>query len=127
MVGYNVGELLVNIYTGYRTRLSCIKVSNSQFVVKLLCKLVVDGYIGGFSKINNGKQLLIYLKYYDSKPIISDIILISRPTQRIMLSCRTLHSFYRTGYLLLSTKKGILTRSEALKNKLGGLVLCQIW
>lgn len=112
---------------GIRARASFIKVTNSKLIIDIVDKLIRDGYLSSFSTIRNGKQLSIHSKYYNSKPVIADTSLISRPTQRISLGCRKSRLFHKNGYVLLLTKRGLLTRAEALQANIGGSVVRQIW
>jgi len=75
-----------------------------------------------------GKVLKIFLKYKDKIPAISEIKMISRPSQRIYLKSDKIKPI-KGGYgvIVISTSGGLMSGKEARKQKLGGEVLCEIW
>ncbi len=79
-----------------------------------------------------GKQIRkiieITLKYKNKLPVISGLTRISKSGQRIYLPIKKIKKV-RGGYgmLIISTSKGLMTDTEAKKQKLGGEILCEIW
>jgi small subunit ribosomal protein S8 len=118
---------LLHIYIAYSARLPTTEIFNSKTICCVVHKLVQDGYLCGFTEVKEGKKLLLYLKYYEGKPVLKHLTIISRPTQPVNLSWRKLRLSYKTGYVLVLTKKGLVTRAEALSSQQGGLLVCQIW
>jgi len=70
----------------------------------------------------------ITLKYSDKIPAISGLKRVSKPGQRIYASTRKLR-LTKGGYgiAIVSTSKGLMTNREARKQKLGGVVLSEVW
>lgn len=75
------------------------------------------------------KVLKLRLKYSaDGEPRITGLKRVSKPGQRIYAKVTNIPRVtYGTGATILSTSKGIMTASEARKEKLGGEIICQIW
>ena len=71
----------------------------------------------------------ITLKYAQNKrPVITGIKRVSRPGLRIYRSHDNVPRVRAAfGVSILSTSKGLMTDSEAKKQKVGGEVLCQVW
>ena len=74
------------------------------------------------------KLIALSLRYDDKIPAISGLKRISKPGQRIYLAFNEIKRV-RGGYgiAIVSTSKGLMTGSEARKNKLGGEVICEVW
>lgn len=71
----------------------------------------------------------ITLKYsQDKRPAITGIKRVSRPGLRIYRPHDDIPRVRAAfGVSILSTSKGLMTDSEAKKQKIGGEVLCQVW
>jgi len=77
----------------------------------------------------NKKSVELTLSYdEDGKPAISHLSRISKPSRRVYIPLKGMKPV-RQGYgiIILSTSKGILTDKEAIKKKLGGEVLAEVW
>jgi len=76
------------------------------------------------------KALKLVLKYNNDtgRPVIHGLKRVSKPGQRIYTGVGEIARF-RTGLgaTIISTPKGLMTDSEARKEKVGGEVICQIW
>lgn len=93
------------------------------FCLKILDLLWDEGFIGGYTKLNNG-FIKIILLYEDGLPLLKRLLVISRPTKRSYVSCGQLTRFsLLSGSLIVSTTQGIMTSSTAVSRGLGGEVL----
>lgn len=103
----------------------------SNFKHAIAEKLKDAGYVEGVEKRGKKvrKSLDVVLKYgMDGKARINGVKRISKPGRRLYRSVREITRVrYGKGALILSTPKGILTDSEARKQKLGGEALFEIW
>lgn len=98
--------------------------------------LHTTGYIEGFEVIEaqgkNGKtynrSIVVGLKYYRGKPVISQISMISRPGCRIYRHAKEIVP-HRNGYgvIVISTPQGLKSDNEARAAKLGGEVLFTVF
>jgi ribosomal protein S8 len=96
----------------------------SNFLIKFLRLLTLEGFILGFVK--NGFYARVKLKYSRSGiPTIKFIKSYSKPSTPRYNSYKFLLT---TGYgMLLTTKKGLLSCNQAIKKMSGGRLLCQIF
>jgi len=79
-------------------------------------------------RIKKEKILKLSLKYDQEKGVISGLKRISRPGQRIYSDFKGIKKIKKkSGIVILSTSKGLMTDKEARRKKLGGEVLCEIW
>ena len=98
----------------------------------IMKKLTSLGYILNFALVFLNSRVLIKFSLFSSSGFIQPLqgvrLLCSPNVKNCSLSVRELQkSNFGAGVLLLSTKKGVLTKSEALNLNLGGLPLISVW
>ena len=75
-------------------------------------------------------QLVLSLKYNgkNRQPIITPLTRVSKPGLRVYSNSKDLPRLLGGIFIaIVSTSKGIMTEREALKQNVGGEVLCYIW
>ena len=101
-------------------------------VKKAIAQILLDeGYISGFTVIDDGKQgvIKIALKYGPNKSqVITGLRRVSKPGLRIYSNVEDMPKVMRgLGIAIVSTSKGIMTDKQARKDNVGGEVLAFIW
>lgn len=125
----------MNLFSDFTSRLrNSQKVKKDKFVSKK-SKLILSfskallkkGYIRGIEQ-NDEFNFNVLLKYTQSGfPVIRTIKLISKPGCRVYMSKKELAQHASSSFdIFLTTSNGILTHIEALKQDVGGEVLCII-
>ena len=80
------------------------------------------------STSENKKQFSIDLKYRSGFPVINNIQRISRPGRRVYASAESIPRIRNgLGIAIVSTSKGVMTDSEAKKQKVGGEIICKVF
>lgn len=103
-----------------------------------LVKLLKDeGFVSNFKvldpkvdkTIDRRGVIRITLKYTtDKQPVINGLRRVSKPGLRVYRGHDEMPKVRAAfGVTIVSTSRGLLTGSEAKKQKLGGEVLCQVW
>lgn len=85
------------------------------------------------------RRLWVGLKYHNSRPVLSKMGLISKPTRRIWMNVRDLDGLVhgeRRGYvsglrgigetIFVTTDRGLLGIHECVDRKVGGMLLCRV-
>ena len=73
-------------------------------------------------------ELEITLKYHEEKPVIKEISRESKPGLRKYVNYKDIKPYKGgLGIKLLTTSKGILTDSQAIKNQVGGEIICRVF
>ena len=126
-----IGDMLTRIRNGQMRSLSNISVPFSTFRSKILEVLKKEGYIINF-KIDKDKEnkkfLFVDLKYYEGRPVIREITRVSKPGRRVYSRANSIPRVHSgLGLAILSTSKGVMSDSEAIKNNLGGEIICRIF
>jgi small subunit ribosomal protein S8 len=123
--------MLTRIRNGQTANKSVVDAPASRFRGNVLDVLKREGYIRNFSQVEKRpgiNEFKIELKYYDGKPVISEIKRVSTPGRRIYSSINDLPKTYNgLGISILSTPRGVLSDNEARAAKVGGEVLCQVF
>ena len=126
-----LGDMLTRIRNGQTTNKSVVDAPASRFRGNVLDVLKREGYIRNFSQVEKRpgiNEFKIELKYFDGKPVISEIKRVSTPGRRIYSSIDDLPKTYNgLGISILSTPRGVMSDNEARVAHVGGEVLCQVF
>ena len=126
-----VADLLTRIRNGQRAKKSSVNTPSSKLRANVLDVLKREGYIRNFSKFERRPgihEFKIELKYYEGKPVISEIKRVSTPGRRVYSSISDLPRTYNgLGISILSTPRGVMSDNEARAAHVGGEVLCQVF
>lgn len=107
-----------------------LKVPFSKMDYEVTQALVRAGYLDSAEKKGRSvkKIIDIDIKMENASPVIRDIKLVSKPSQKVYKGYRSIHpSKQGYGKYFLTTPKGIMTDKEAKKEKVGGEILFEIW
>ena len=126
-----LGDMLTRSRNGQTANKSVVDAPASRFRGNVLDFLKREGYIRNFSHVEKRpgiNEFKIELKYYDGKPVISEIKRVSTPGRRIYSSINDLPKTYNgLGISILSTPRGVMSDNEARAAHVGGEVLCQVF
>ena len=126
-----IGDMLTRIRNGQMRSLNKINIPFSNFRLKILEVLKKEGYIIDFN-IDNGKQKIKFvsvdLKYYEGQPVIKEIKRVSKPGRRVYSKSTSIPKVLNgLGLAILSTSKGVMSDTDAIKNNLGGEIICKLF
>lgn len=126
-----LGDMLTRIRNGQQARKSDIKVPASKLRENVLEVLKREGYIRGFERVavrQGIEELKVELKYFEGRPVISEISRVSTPGRRVYSGIKNLQKFYNgLGISVLSTPQGVLSDHEARQANVGGEILCKVF
>ena len=126
-----LGDMLTRIRNGQTTNKKVVDAPASRFRKNVLEVLKREGFIRNFEEkeMRPGINFFeIELKYYNGKPVISEIKRVSKPGRRVYSSIKNLQKTYNgLGISILSTPRGIMSDNEAREANVGGEVLCTIY
>ncbi|MFA6339229.1 MAG: 30S ribosomal protein S8 [Candidatus Paceibacterota bacterium] len=125
-----ISDLIIRIKNASNARHETVTMPYSKIKAAICDLLAKEGYIKGATK--KGKKINKYLEvellYKDAKPRISDVKRISHLGKRVYKKVSDIKPVRNNfGALVLSTPSGILTGKEAVKEKVGGEALFEIW
>ena len=126
-----LGDMLTRIRNGQTTNKKVVDAPASRFRKNVLEVLKREGFIRNFEikEMKPGINFFeIELKYYNGKPVISEIKRVSKPGRRVYSSIKNLQKTYNgLGISILSTPRGVMSDNEAREANVGGEVLCTIY
>lgn len=126
-----LGDMLTRIRNGQQARKSDITVPASKLRENVLEVLKCEGFIRGYERVNLRKgvdSIKVELKYYEGRPVISEIARVSTPGRRVYSGVKDLQKFYNgLGISVLSTPQGVMSDHEARQANVGGEVLCKVF
>lgn len=124
----NTKALLLNIKNSSAIKKCGFYANLSKRNIKILQILYTQGFIQSYTIFQSSKQLYVFIRYYNNKPIFKTLKLIStKSSKRTNLNFLELAKFFNKRLVLfLSTNKGLCTSLFCLKSKTGGkaLFLC---
>ena len=126
-----IADMLTRIRNGIQSRHDRVELPSSKLKVEIARILKTEGFISNYKLVEDKVQplLRVYLKYSeDGEPVIHGIERISRPGRRVYRNKQEIPRVLGGLRLaIVSTSKGVLSGTEAVKNGVGGEVLCQVW
>ena len=126
-----LGDMLTRIRNGQTTNKKVVDAPASRFRKNVLEVLKREGFIRNFEEkeMRPGINFFeIELKYYNGKPVISEIKRVSKPGRWVYSSIKNLQKTYNgLGVSILSTPRGVMSDNEAREANVGGEVLCTIY
>jgi small subunit ribosomal protein S8 len=126
-----IGDMLTRIRNAIMAKKREVVVEpTSKLKMAILDVLKREGYIEGYKIEGEGvkKKIIVYLKYYQGKPVIQVIERVSKPGRRIYVGVDEIPKVYNgLGIAILSTPKGVLSDREAKKLRVGGELICKVF
>jgi small subunit ribosomal protein S8 len=123
-----IADMLTRIRNGQFVRKQQVEMPASLKKIAIAKLLQEEGYIADYSVLSEAKpKLTITLKYYQGKPVISEIKRVSKPGLRVYKAANNLPTVLGgLGVAIISTSKGLMTGHSALRNGVGGEVVCLV-
>lgn len=124
-ITYTIGDYLIRLKN---TALAGKRevVSKETKIIKEVAKVLkIQGYL---EQINSKDGLLeSKLAYRNKKPVLFKVRLVSRPGLRVYKSADDLEDVKGPSILIVTTSKGVMTHKEAIKARIGGEVIAEVY
>ncbi len=128
-----IADMLTRIRNATKARRAEVYVPNSRLRGELARVLQEEGYIAGFEieKPSGGAGELLKISFKmrpDRQRVISGLKRISKPGLRVYARKTEIPRVLGgLGLVILSTSEGVMSGRQALRQGLGGEVLCYVW
>jgi small subunit ribosomal protein S8 len=125
-----IADMLSRIHNGILAHHPRVEMPLSKVKVRIAEILKQEGFIDGFSVQNEFPgSLTVLLKYSrDRSSAIVGIKRCSRPGRRLYVKHTDLPKVMSgMGISIISTSRGVLTNRQAVKERIGGELLCEVW
>ena len=125
-----IADSLTRIRNAQAAGHDSVEVNRNNTVEEILKILKKEGFIGGYSNMEQGAQRLakVDLKYYQNGPVIRGIERVSKPGRRVYQSVQEIRpALNNIGINIFSTSRGVITGKEAKLQNVGGEYICKVW
>ncbi len=125
-----IADLLTRIRNANKMHHEKVSIPSSTLKLNILKVLKEEGFIADYVVIEDKKQNVIEvtLKYNNNEAVIKGLRRISKPGLRKYTDVENLPKvLHGLGIAIISTSKGVMTDSEARKQKVGGEILAYVW
>lgn len=125
-----VGDFLIALKNGSTAGKTVVTMPYSQLKHAIARVLESKGFVQSYEKKarTKGDVIEVTLRYVGGAPRINDVKRVSKPSRRMYLGVRDVRPVKQGhGLLVLSTPKGLLAGEDALKERVGGEALFEIW
>ena len=126
-----IADFLTRVRNSSNSRNRRAVMPSSRTKVALAKILTEEGFISGYSVTGDDARpnLIIGMKYSDKgQPVITGIERVSRPGRRMYTGFRNI-PLVRSGLgiNIVSTPQGIMSGSQARRERVGGEIMCNVW
>lgn len=126
-----VADMLTRIRNGMRARHAKVDIPASNLKTELARILTEEGYVQNYKRIADDKQgiLRVFLRRAtDGLEIIVGIARVSKPGRRVYVAKDAIPKVQGgLGINIVSTSRGLMTGRQAVREGLGGEILCNVW
>lgn len=125
-----IADMFTRIRNAQAAKKPDVVLPSSKQKIAIARALQEEGYINEYAVEpieNNKTNLIIRLKYHQTKPVIQNIRRISKPSLRVYKNRKQLPNYMGgLGVVLVTTDKGIMSDKQARKLGLGGEIICYV-
>ena len=124
-----VADLLTRIRNALMRKKVSVNIPYSKLKHELSKLLVKEGYLVDVKKVKNDfDELEITLKYFNDEPVIKELTRESKPGLRKYISYKEIKPHKGgLGLKILTTSKGLMTDKDAIKEEIGGEIICRVF
>tara|TARA_A100001388_G_scaffold266335_1_gene239328 strand:- start:1926 stop:2312 length:387 start_codon:yes stop_codon:yes gene_type:complete len=124
-----VADLLTRIRNALMRRKANVSIPYSKLKHELAKLLVREGFLQSVKKVKKDfEELNVALKYYNDQPVIKELTRESKPGLRKYISYKDIKPHKGgLGLKVLTTSKGLMTDKDAIKEKVGGEIICRVF
>jgi small subunit ribosomal protein S8 len=126
-----IGDMITRIRNAQQRKKATVLVPASKLKKNILDVLVDEGYLSAYKELGekvSEKMFEVSLKYNRSRPVINEIVRISKPSVHFY---RNLKKNPRVasglGNAILTTSRGVMSDVKARDAGVGGKILLTVW
>lgn len=121
-----IADMLARIRNAHGAFHSNVVMPGSKMKTAIAEILKAEGYIADCASADG--SLSLTLKYAGGKPAISGLKKVSTPGRRVYVGVEEIPNVQNgLGICILSTSRGLRVGGQAVAEKVGGELLCEIW
>jgi small subunit ribosomal protein S8 len=125
VTNYSVGDFLIRIKNAAMAKNKTVEYKTEKQVVAVAEALKKLGFLDTVKKEKD--TLTVSLAFKNKKPVIMNLKLVSKPGLRIYMGADEIDKKKGPSTYLLTSPKGVISSKEAVKGRVGGEIIAQIW
>ncbi len=125
-----IADMLTRIRNAIMVRKNTINLPHSKAKEAVVRLLKDNNFVDDVQVIDNGggKSLEVVINSDDDNARITEIVRLSRPGRRQYAGVKDIPTVKQgRGIVIVSTSKGVMTGSDAKRNRLGGELICKVY
>lgn len=129
-----IADMLTRIRNAINVGKNEVRMPSSQAKETVAKVLAKSGYLAKVSTekktLFNGArdELVILINNEGENPTITEITRVSKPGRRVYAKTAEIPRVKSgRGIMIVSTSKGVMTGTDAIKNRLGGELICKVY
>lgn len=130
-MNYLVADFIIRIKNSALSKRKEVVLPFSNINKEIGKVLVKEGFLENIKEESNkgNRTLIASIKYEKRIPVLTDVLVISKPSLRVYSSVKKIPEIEKRGRrkIIVSTNQGVMTSYEARKKGLGGEILFSIW
>ncbi len=130
-MNYFISDLIIRIKNAAAARRKTVELPYSNMNKAIAKVLAKERFLTGVKEEEvEGRKMLIASIAYDNRiPVMTNVIVVSKPSLRVYIKSHDVHKKERKGLhtVILSTSAGVMSGVEAVKKGVGGELLFEIW
>ena len=130
-MNYLVSDFIIRIKNSALSKRKEVILPFSNMNKEIGKVLVKEGFLESIKEFekNGKKELKAIIKYENRIPVLTDVVIISKPSLRVYSSSKNISDIQKRGKrkVIVSTNQGIMTAFDARKKGLGGEILFSVW
>lgn len=130
-MNYLVADFVIRIKNSALSKRKEVVLPFSNINKEIGKVLVKEGFLDGIKEFEKKgkKELIATIKYENRIPVLTDVVIISKPSLRVYSTVKKIPDIERRGRrkVIVSTSQGVMSAFDARKKGLGGEILFSIW
>lgn len=125
-----IADMLTRVRNAQAVGFETVRMPSSKIKQAIAKVLAEEGYVDRYEveeQPGNKRELVIWLRYFEGRPVIEELRRISRPGLRVYKNKDELPNVLGgLGIAIVSTSEGVMTDRAARSKGRGGEVLCVV-
>jgi len=125
-----IADMLTRIRNAINVGKTEVRMPSSKLKETVARVLAKNGYLSEVKteKKDPRDELIIVINNEGENPTITEIARVSKPGRRVYARAAEIPRVKSgRGVMIVSTSKGVMTGTEAVKNRLGGELICKVY
>ena len=124
-MNYSIGDFLIKVKNASMAKNKELTVTSNKQIEAIALGLKKLGYLDSVTKEKSLIKLVLTFK--NKRPLLTDLKLVSKPGLRIYMGVTEIEKKKGPSTYLISTPIGIIASRQAIKERVGGEVIAEIF